>query len=71
MITRNGYPEETHQVHTADGYILTIHRIPCRSSDQTSSKPVVVLLHGLLGTSADWVIPGRGKGLGKTGNKAK
>ena len=65
------YPEETHEVHTADGYILTIHRIPHRASDPARSKPVVLLLHGLLGSSADWVIAGAKKGLGKTGWKVK
>ncbi len=28
MITKNGYPAETHTVTTEDGYILEIHRIP-------------------------------------------
>jgi predicted alpha/beta-fold hydrolase len=65
------YPEETHKVRSAEGYILTIHRIPYRVADSASSKPAVVLLHGLLGSSADWVIAGPQKGLGKRENKAK
>jgi predicted alpha/beta-fold hydrolase len=67
VIMQYNYPEETHEVHTADGYILTIHRIPHRTSEPAGSKPVVLLLHGLLGSSADWVIAGAQKGLGKTG----
>ena len=64
---QNNYPEETHEVRTADGYILTIHRIPHREL----SKPVVLLMHGLLGSSADWVIAGAQKGLGKKRKKVK
>jgi pimeloyl-ACP methyl ester carboxylesterase len=71
MIMLNNYPEETHEVRTADGYILTIHRIPHRAADPARSKPVVLLLHGLLGSSADWVIAGAQKGLGKTRKKVK
>jgi hypothetical protein len=71
MITQGEYPEEMHKVRTADGYILTIHRIPYRAADTAGNKPVVLLLHGLLGSSADWVIAGPRKGLGKTGNKVK
>jgi hypothetical protein len=48
---------------TDDGYILTLHRIP--SSKGKAQKPPVLLQHGLLCSSADWVISGPGDGLGK------
>ena len=59
MITKAGYPSETHMVKTEDGYLLTMHRIP-----GLAGSPTVFLQHGILASSADWVIPGRIKGLG-------
>ncbi|XP_065903895.1 gastric triacylglycerol lipase-like [Dysidea avara] len=58
LITSKGYPAETHQVTTQDGYILTIHRIPHgdNSSLGAVQKPVVFLQHGLVCSSAEWVI---------------
>ncbi|EFN67149.1 Lipase 3 [Camponotus floridanus] len=58
MIRRAGYPAEAHVIMTEDGYLLTLHRIPGRND----SVPVL-LQHGLLGSSADWVILGKGKAL--------
>ena len=40
---------------TKDGYILTLHRIPNYSN---TSAPVVFLQHGLMSSSADWVLTG-------------
>lgn len=60
-----GYPLEEHRVQTADGYLLTMHRIPYgRLSGPAANKPVVFLQHGLLCSSADWVLAGPEKGLG-------
>ncbi len=50
LITEKGFPAESHDVVTADGYILTMHRIPRPGS------PVVLLQHGLLDASETWVI---------------
>ncbi|XP_072762502.1 lipase 3-like [Anoplolepis gracilipes] len=58
MIRKAGYPAESHVVTTKDGYLLTLHRIP----GDNASVPVL-LQHGLLCTSADWVILGKGKAL--------
>jgi len=58
MIRRAGYPAEAHIIETKDGYLLTLHRIPGKGQ-----RPVL-LQHGLLCSSADWVIPGKDKGLG-------
>lgn len=60
MIHREGYPAESHVITTDDGYLLTLHRIPGKKG----SKPIL-LNHGILGCSADWIIPGKEKGLGK------
>ncbi|XP_015184619.1 PREDICTED: uncharacterized protein LOC107070697 [Polistes dominula] len=58
LITKYGYPSETHIVVTEDYYLLTLHRI----RGKPNSHPVLVQ-HGLLASSADWVIPGPKKGL--------
>ncbi|KAJ8675723.1 hypothetical protein QAD02_011509 [Eretmocerus hayati] len=58
MIRQENYPSETHTVTTDDGYILTIYRIP----GPPGSIPVL-LQHGLLESSADWLVPGRGRSL--------
>ncbi|KYN36038.1 Lipase 3 [Trachymyrmex septentrionalis] len=57
MIKKAGYPAEAHIVQTEDGYLLTLHHIP------GNKKLPVLLQHGFLGSSADWVIPGKNKGL--------
>lgn len=65
LIALNGYTAESHTVVTDDGYILTVHRIPYNrnTTDRTSFRKTVLLHHGLLGSSADWIIPGPEKGL--------
>lgn len=59
MITKAGYPAESHVVMTEDGYLLTLHRIP----GGNDSLPVL-LQHGILVTSAEWVVLGKDKALG-------
>ncbi|XP_059621083.1 lipase 3-like [Phlebotomus argentipes] len=61
MIEYYGYPVESHVVPTEDGYLLTMHRIPygrALGAGPAPNKPVVFLQHGLLSSSADWVIIG-------------
>ncbi|KAB0799679.1 hypothetical protein PPYR_07560 [Photinus pyralis] len=55
IIRRHGYRSESHVVQTTDGYLLTIHRIP-QSKNGTQGKQPVFLQHGLLSSSADFVI---------------
>merc|ERR1712241_874919 len=67
LIRSNGYPAETHWVTTEDGYILAIHRIPHGKENRdiaAGDRPAVFLQHGLLCSSADWVVTGPLKGLG-------
>ena len=59
MIKRAGYSAEAHIVTTKDGYLLTLHRIP-----GSNGSPPVLLQHGFLSSSADWVVLGKGKALG-------
>ena len=59
MIASMGYPAETHTVVTDDCYILEMHRIPHGSKNnfKAATRPVILLMHGLMGSSADWVMP--------------
>lgn len=64
MIAEAGYPSEVHTVITDDGYILHMHRIPHgRGESYNTSRKVVFLQHGLLSSSADWVVTGPGNAL--------
>lgn len=67
LIRRYGYPQETHRVTTSDGYILELHRIPTGRDNfnKPGPRPVVFLMHGLLSSSADFLVLGPGTALGK------
>ncbi|XP_013183085.1 lipase 3-like [Amyelois transitella] len=58
LITKYGYPVETHHVTTPDKYCLTMFRIP------KPNAPVVFLMHGVLCSSDDWIVNGPRLGLG-------
>ena len=68
MISMEGYPVETHTVVTEDCYILEMHRIPYGKKSPNAKgeepRPVVYLQHGLLCSSADWVMGSPEKSLG-------
>ncbi|KAL0840905.1 hypothetical protein ABMA28_014704 [Loxostege sticticalis] len=59
LVSKYGYPIESHQVTTPDGYILTLHRIP-HGRDQNNrpdpNKKVVILVHGLTSSSASFLL---------------
>jgi len=57
IIRRHGYPSESHVVESEDGYLLTVHRIPGGKDGSKGGQPVY-LQHGLLGSSADWILNG-------------
>lgn len=64
MIAAEGYPVEEHIVHTSDGYILKVFRIPgSPNSPPRTGKTVVFIQHGLLCSSVDWLILGKGKAI--------
>ena len=60
MIQAAGYPAERHSITTDDCYILEMHRIPNGKLESQKEprvgKPVVVLQHGLMGSSDNWVL---------------
>jgi len=55
-----GYPAETHEAKSSDGYVLQLHRIPHGRNqtvkDDDPERPVIFLMHTFLSSSADWVI---------------
>lgn len=57
MIDFWSYPNEKHTVTTKDGYILEIHRIP------NPGQPPALLAHGVLSSSADYLVMGPNKSL--------
>ncbi|KAG7296058.1 hypothetical protein JYU34_021155 [Plutella xylostella] len=65
LVRKYNYPLEEHTVTTSDGYVLTLHRIPHgRDAHSTPGpRPVIFLMHGIVCSSADWVITGPGSGL--------
>ena len=74
MILHEKYPVETHTVTTEDCYILQMHRIPYGKSLssvrlQNKPRPVVLLQHGILCSSADWVMGHSDDSLGKDETK--
>lgn len=67
MVVRRGYPCEAHSFVNPDRYILEMHRIPgSPRSPPRKGKRVAYLQHGLLDSSAGWVMMGPGISLGTT-----
>lgn len=60
----HGYATEEHNVVTPDGYILKVFRIRgSPSSPPAEGKPVVFIQHGLLCSSADWLVMGKDRAI--------
>ncbi len=64
MIRSYGYVCEEHNYTTEDGYVNTLHHIP-PSPGVKPRKQAVFLQHGLMGTSADYVMGRPDKSLGQ------
>nr|XP_026487533.1 lipase 3-like [Vanessa tameamea] len=64
LVRKYGYACEIHRTYTDDKYVLELHRIPFGKQNCSQEiRPVVFLQHGLLSSSAEWVLMGPGKGL--------
>ncbi|XP_045474750.1 lipase 1-like [Harmonia axyridis] len=56
LLEKNGFPAESHDVVTQDGYILTIYRVPHgRGGSGVNSKPIL-MMHGLFGMAENYVV---------------
>lgn len=66
-ILAEGYYAEAHDVITEDEYILEVYRIPYRKNEETGdeNRPIVLLMHGLLGASNSFTIYGSEYSMGK------
>lgn len=56
LLQEHGHKGERHGIITQDGYKLVIHRV-C-SDNKTISNPPILLVHGFLFTSSDWILLG-------------
>jgi len=56
MIRYHGYPCETHNITTQDGYILTLHRIPHGREKGEGGGFPTFLQHGFVDSSATWTM---------------
>ncbi|KAH8253421.1 hypothetical protein KR032_005477, partial [Drosophila birchii] len=56
---------QVHRVETADGYLLSVHRIPAPRNPRCASRQLrpFLLMHGLLGSAGDFVAGGQGRSL--------
>lgn len=67
MITAVNYPIEKYTVQTSDNYLLALYRIPASpKTAPKSNREVVMLIHGLLMSSADYLVLGPQKALGNS-----
>ncbi|KAH8402937.1 hypothetical protein KR222_000550 [Zaprionus bogoriensis] len=59
-IESHGYPAESHQVETEDGYVLTMFRIPYspKLDNADSPRPAVLIQHGLFSCSDCFLLNG-------------
>lgn len=56
-MAQSGYPLETHEVATEDGYIVTLHRIPYgRKKKPIKDRLPVVIANGLFATTEIWIM---------------
>ncbi|RWS11028.1 lysosomal acid lipase-like protein 3, partial [Dinothrombium tinctorium] len=62
LIESRGFIAETHYITTDDGYILTINRIVNPSLKEKKRRPLI-LQHGVLCSSIDWIINAPGIGI--------
>ncbi|KAK9882061.1 hypothetical protein WA026_018911 [Henosepilachna vigintioctopunctata] len=58
MIKKYGYPVETHEVTTMDGYMLTMFRIPHGKKEKEVNQKPILLMHGLFGQAENYIIAG-------------
>ncbi|XP_064550851.1 lipase 3-like [Drosophila montana] len=59
-IRAHGYPGELHYVPTKDGYVIGLFRIPHshKLQNQDKYRPIVLMQHGISGSSDNWIAMG-------------
>ncbi|XP_039442095.1 lipase 3-like [Culex pipiens pallens] len=64
LLTLDGYQGRSYRVVTADGYVLKLYRIwRDQPPSANSTQEAILLMHGILNSSADWLALGPGKSL--------
>ena len=59
LLKQHKYGVEEHVVKTDDGYFLTLFRIKSKQDAlDVKQRPVVFLMHGVLGSADDWLLMG-------------
>ncbi|CAN7981882.1 unnamed protein product, partial [Ixodes pacificus] len=60
LISTKGYPVEEYEAITSDGYVIGIQRIPRGKNESPdaplTNKTIILLQHGMLGSSSDFVL---------------
>uniref|UniRef100_A0A182F9N1 Lipase n=1 Tax=Anopheles albimanus TaxID=7167 RepID=A0A182F9N1_ANOAL len=58
--SKYGYTTEVHNIVTEDGYIIEVHRLSAspKYGPANASHLPVLLMHGLMGSSGDWIFLG-------------
>ena len=56
LCVENGFQYEEHTVTTSDGYILQVWRIPGKTGEAPSTKPPILLQHGILDSAYCWMM---------------
>lgn len=62
LVQRERVECQVHRVETADGYRLTLQRLPPPRNQSCPVRLPFVLMHGLIGSAADYVAAGRSAG---------
>ncbi|XP_034238648.1 lipase 3-like [Thrips palmi] len=52
----HGFSTERHSVTTEDGFILDLFRLPANDTEETNSRPAVLLVPGILCNAATWFL---------------
>ena len=55
IISQYGYPFESHEIVTKDGYILQTFRVQAKHTSFVSGKKPIFLQPGLMNSADDWV----------------
>lgn len=70
MITLRGFDVELHRVVTEDCYVLTLHRIVHPNLSDNERRRPILLQHGLMGTSADFLMNSIGGRIDDSDNRS-
>lgn len=56
ILEKYGFPTETHEFTTEDGYLLTLFRVPHGKNGTGVNPKPILMMHGLFGSSENFVV---------------